>query len=241
MKLGTLHGIGIGPGDPELITLKGAKILSRARHVFVPRAPRGEESLAYSIAKPHIRADAEVVPVEFPLTSDQAELQRHWDDFVPKIETVLRQGNDVCYLTLGDTFLYSTYIYMVRALRRRLPNVKVLTIPGITSFNAAAALAEFPLGEGNGSVVVVPVSDDLRSVERALACSGTVVLMKVGKRLGQLLELLEKSGKMDRCVFVARAGLGRERIENDLRRLKAEPTETGHMSIILIDTSQEEH
>ncbi|MEJ2717778.1 MAG: precorrin-2 C(20)-methyltransferase [Deltaproteobacteria bacterium] len=234
MKLGTLYGIGIGPGDPELITVRGAKILARCRRVFVPRAPRGEESLALSIARQHIHPESEIVPVVFPMSRDKETVREHWAKFVPKVEEVLRTGEDACYLTLGDPLLYSTYVYMLASLRERVPDVRVVTVPGVSSFSAAAALAGFPLGQAESSVSIVPAADDLGKFQEALAGGGTVVLMKVGKRLREVIDLLERVGRIEQAVFVARVGLEGERIETDLRNLDVETPETGHMSIILV-------
>jgi precorrin-2/cobalt-factor-2 C20-methyltransferase len=239
MKLGTLYGVGIGPGDPELITVRGAKILARCRRVFVPRAPRGEESLALSIARQHIHPESEIIPVVFPMARDKETVREHWAKFVPKVEEVLRTGEDACYLTLGDPLLYSTYVYMLAALRERLPDARVVTVPGVSSFSAAAALAGFPLGQAEKSVSIVPAADDLGTFEQALAGGGTVVLMKVGKKLREVLDVLERTGHIDRAVFVARVGLEGERIETDLRTLEVEKPEIGHMSIILVDGQPE--
>lgn len=240
MKLGTLYGIGIGPGDPELITVRGAKILARCRRVFVPRAPRGEESLALSISRQHLHPEAEIVPVVFPMSRDGKTVREHWAKFVPSVEEALRTGEDACYLTLGDPLLYSTYVYMLAALRERLPDVRVVTVPGVSSFSAAAARAGFPLGQAERSVSIIPASDDLGAVEHALARGGTLVLMKVGKRLGEVVDLLERTGNIERAVYVARVGLEGERIETDLRSLDLEKPETGHMSIILVDGGTEQ-
>ncbi len=97
---------------------------------------------------------------------------------------MLETGADACFLTLGDAFLYSTYIYLLRALRIRIPDVDVVTVPGITSFSAAAAIAEFPIGEAKKPVTIVPTADDLDEVRRAVSSGGAVILMKIGKRLG---------------------------------------------------------
>lgn len=239
MKLGTLYGIGIGPGDPELITIRGMKILAQCRRVFVPRAPRGEESLALSIARPHIHPESEILPVAFPMSRDKDTVREHWARFVPKVEEALRTGEDACYLTLGDPLLYSTYVHMLAALRERLPHVRVVTVPGVSSFSAAAALAGFPLGHAQKSVSIVPAAKDLKALEQALSRGGTVVVMKVGKGLGKVLDVLKRTGHIERAVFVARVGLEGERIETDLSNLEIEEPETGHMSIILVDGQPE--
>jgi precorrin-2/cobalt-factor-2 C20-methyltransferase len=239
MKLGILYGIGIGPGDPDLITVKGARILARSRHVFVPKAPAGDESLALSIAREHIPAACTVSMIEFPMTRDQEELRKKWEALTEPIASLLSQGHDVCYLTLGDTLMYSTYIYMVKGLRNHLPEAQVVTIPGITAFSAAAALAGFPVGVGQRPLTVLPASEDPESIERALSLGGTVILMKIGKRLGGVLEILEASGHIEHAVLVTRAGLKGERIETNLRSLSTESSEEANLSVILVHASKE--
>jgi len=236
MTIGTLYGIGIGPGDPELITVKGARLLRECKHVFVPRAPLGEESLALAIARRHIPSDSRIKIFEFPLSRDESQLSQAWDRIARDLAAVLESGSDVCYLTLGDTLLYSTYVYLVQALRRVLPQVHVVTIPGITAFSAAAALSDFPIGAGDQTVTIVPASEDLASVDKALALGGTVVIMKIGKRLHQIVELLEARGHLEHAVFVARAGLEGERLETDLRKLHLEASSAGNLSVILVRT-----
>ena len=234
MKQGTLYGIGVGPGDPDLITVKGATILAGCAHVFVPKARKGAESVALSIAQKHINPQAEIHEILFPMTTDRSELEKRWEESAKVIAEVLETGADACFLTLGDALLYSTYIYMLRALRRKIPDVKVVTVPGITAFSAAASLAEFPVGEAKEPITIVPTADDLEDVRRAISLGGTVVLMKIGKRLNQILDLLEDVGAMENGVFVSHAGMEAQRIETDLRNLRGEESEAGYLSIILV-------
>ncbi len=235
MKLGTLYGIGIGPGDPELITLKGARLIISCRNLFVPKARTAAESVALAIARPLVDPEARVEELHFPMTADQGELAAKWDAAAGRVAAILETGEDACFLTLGDPLLYSTYIYLVRALRSRLPDLAAVTVPGITAFGAAAARAEFPVGEGREPVTICPAAeDDLAAVRRALAAGGTVVLMKIGRRLPEVLDLLESEGLLEASVFVSRATMEDERIETDLRRLRAEAPEAGYLSIILV-------
>jgi precorrin-2/cobalt-factor-2 C20-methyltransferase len=239
MKIGTLYGIGVGPGDPDLITVKAAKLLAESKHVFVPKARKGSESLALTIARKHINPDAEIHEVLFPMTTDRDELEAHWENSARVIGEVLEEGNDACFLTIGDAFLYSTYIYMLRALRRKLPEAEVETIPGITAFSAAAALAEFPVGQAKEPVTIIPTADDLEEVRHAVSKGGTVILMKIGKRLGGILDILENTGALGRSVFVSHAGMDDQRIETDLSKLRGEEADTGYMSIILVRVKSE--
>ncbi len=240
MSIGKLYGIGVGPGDPELITVKGAKLLGNCRQLFVPKAKIKSESLALDIAQNYIRADVEITELVFPMVSDRQKLEKSWRESALKIAEVLRKGGDACFITIGDPLLYSTYIYLVRALLEVEPSAEVETIPGINAFSAVAALTSFPVGEGKELITIVPTADDFGAVGDALKKSGTVVLMKVGKRLGSLLGILEKEKLIDDAVFVAYAGQEKEYIETDLRKLKNEKPETGYLSTILVRVKREE-
>ena len=239
MKRGILYGIGIGPGDPELITVKAARILARCKHVFVPKAPRGDESFALSIAKQHIPAACNIRMIEFPMTRDREELRKSWEASTQAIASLLSAGDDACYLTLGDTLLYSTYIYMLKGLRTHLPDAQVITVPGVTAYSAAAALAGFPVGVGSDPVTIVPASDNLELIERALSLGGTIIVMKIGRKLGEVLKILETCGRIDDAVLVSRAGLAGEQIETDLRSLGLECPDAANLSVILVHASTE--
>lgn len=238
MKTGTFYGIGVGPGDPELVTVRAASTLARCRHVFVPKARTASDSVALEIARRYLRDDAQVHELVFPMTSDPAELTRCWTASVDQVTAVLDAGDDACFLTLGDSLLYSTYIYLLRALNARRPDLNVITVPGVTSFCAAAALTQFSIGEGKELVTVVPTADDLTATQRALRSGGTVVLMKIGKRLPEVLDALEEAGVIEQAVFVARAGLEGQRIETDLRKLRQEKTEAGYLAVILVHANK---
>lgn len=238
MKKGTLYGIGVGPGDPELITVKGANALSRCRHVFVPKARKKAESLSLSIAERYLRDGAEVRELLFPMTEDREELSRRWGEAADEIIAVLETGEDACFLTLGDPLLYSTYIYLLRELRAKRADAPVVTVPGVTAFSAAASLSAFAVGEGKSPVTIVPASDDLGDVRRAIAGGGTVVLMKIGKRLSDILDILETSGLIGDAVFVSHAGMEGQRVEMNLSRLKGEREEAGYLSIILVHAGE---
>ena len=234
MTLGTFYGIGVGPGDSELITVKGARILAQCRNVFVPKARKASASVALKIARCYVPDGATIRELVFPMTRDSGELERQWRSSAAEVEQVLRGGRDACFLTLGDPLLYSTYIYLLRALEAELPGLAVVTVPGIPSFCAAAALTNFTLGEGKAPVTIVPASDDLEIVRQALRRPGTVVLMKIGERLRAILKILKERGLLDRAVLVARAGQHGQRVETDLRQLKLGDARAGYLSVILV-------
>lgn len=234
MKLGRLYGIGVGPGEPELMTVKGARLLGECRHVYAPIGRMASESLALSIARQFVNPQARVHEVVFPMSADEGVLRASWGAAADDICAVLRSGEDACFLTLGDPLLYSTYIYLLRELRARLPEAEVVTVPGVNAFSAAAALAGFPVGEGKVPATIVPAADDLGTLERALDGGGTVVLMKIGNRLGAILRMLDSRGLLEKSVLVSRAGLDGQRIVTDLRGLLNSGAESEYLAIILV-------
>ena len=234
MQSAILYGIGVGPGDPELITVKGASILARCRHVFVPTSRTEKGSNALTIAQTYVQPDCHIYELVFPMTKNEAELARHWDESAQRMASVIQGGKDACFLTLGDPLLYSTYIYVLRSLRRQFRDIKVITIPGITAFSAAAAMAEFAVGTAEESVCIVPTIDDLTVVREALDGYDTVVLMKIGKRLVNVLDLLEELDLLDYGVFVSRVGMEGERIEFNLRELRQEAYDASYFSLLLV-------
>lgn len=240
MNLGTLYGIGVGPGDPTLITVKGAAILSATRWIFVPKPSADGESLALSIARRYLCADAEIVELVFPMATDSALLTARWSESAQQVAAVLRKGENACFLTLGDPLLYSTWIYLRRALASVLPEAPTVTVPGITAVAAAAALTGLPLGEGKTPITIVPTAEDMGVVRQALTTGGTVALMKIGRRLHDVLAVLSEYGALDRATLVARAGLDGQRIESDLRALQPQDPEAGYLSVVLVAPSKQE-
>jgi precorrin-2/cobalt-factor-2 C20-methyltransferase len=238
MKRGTLYGIGVGPGDPEWITVKAARILAAAGHVCVPKSGQATDSVALEIARGYLRPDAIVHQLPFPMTADEQVLRQSWRLAAEEVYQILSGGNDCCFLTLGDALLYSTYVYLLRELLAIDPAVQVVTVPGISAFSAAAALTNYPLGQGKQLVTIAPASDDPAQLATALDRGGTVVLMKVGHRLHQVLDELEARGLLDQAVFVSHAGMAQQHVETDLRRLRDLPEKAGYLSIVIIQASR---
>ena len=234
MTCGTLYGIGVGPGDPEWLTVKAANVLAACRHVCVPNSGLGADSVALEIARRYLRPDAIVHQQAFPMTADPAVLQQHWRQAAQQVYDILCGGDDCCFLTLGDALLYSTYVYLLRELQSIDPQVPIVTVPGITAFSAAAALTNCPLGQGTQLVTIVPACDELKQFVAALERGGTIVLMKVGRRLQQVLDELDARGLLERTVFVSHAGMPQQHVETDVRRLRGATDKTGYLSILII-------
>lgn len=232
--LGRFYGLGVGPGDPELMTVKAVRILEECQTVFVPRSATGEGSRAREIAERYIDPSVEVVELVFPMTRDPQILEKGWLNSARRVAATLREGKDTAFLTLGDPMLYSTYIYLLRGLRKALPQLEVETVPGVTSVTAAASLADFPIGEGDEKVVIVPSSGDIEGLEDLLDRFDTLVLMKVARNLQRIITLLEEKGILDKAILVSRAGFPNQRVVRELGDLKGCDEEVGYLSIVLI-------
>ena len=137
---GTLFGIGIGPGDPQLLTLKAKEILRKADVIFAPKARIKSGSMAVDIIKSHIRKTDKVKQLLFPMTKDKKRLQSFWKRAALRVYKEISLGKNVAFVTVGDPFIYSTYIYLLRHIRKLDKQLKVVTVPGISAINAASAL-----------------------------------------------------------------------------------------------------
>jgi precorrin-2/cobalt-factor-2 C20-methyltransferase len=233
--MGTLHGVGVGPGDPELITIKAARLLEKARHIFAPRSGKEKRSKALQIARDLVNPDARIREMLFPMTKNRAELEKSWTENARIVAEPLLKGEDACFITLGDSTLYSTFTYVVRAIRELHPDLRINIIPGVTAFSAVAAMTEFPLGWAKRPVIILPSSEDLDSLKIALGEGGSVVIMKVGKRLQRILDILDESELLDRAVFAAKVGLEGQRIVTDLRELRGDSKACEYISTILVN------
>ncbi len=237
MSLGTLYGIGIGPGDPELMTVKGARLLSRAKHIFVPRGHEGKDSVAHTISAGYFSKDARVHEVVFHATRDSEGLDRYWHGIAEDVVEVLKTGEDVCFVTLGDALFYSTYIYLIWELRKILPDLVIETVPGIAAYSAVSSLVEFPLGYRKNPVVVIPADEEMGALKRALGESCSIAIMKVGNHFEKILKILEENNLVEKSVFVVKVGLPEERVVWDLRSLKGKITKREYLSIILVNNN----
>ncbi|WP_298500683.1 precorrin-2 C(20)-methyltransferase [uncultured Methanobrevibacter sp.] len=192
---GKLYGIGVGPGDTELLTLKAARILKTVPVIFTPKSSKEKESIALSIVKPVLeeRDDYKrlmlVTPI-FPMIEDKDELEKIWTSASEMIAQYLNSGRDVAFITLGDPSVFSTYAYVQKKL---IDEYEIETVPGITSFTACAAARNKALVEQNQILTIVPKIDD--RVEQVLEYSDSVVLMKASRNTSQLESTIEEKNR----------------------------------------------
>ncbi len=229
---GKFYGVGIGPGDPKLLTLRAAEILNEVDTVFVPMASDGGRSCARSIVEGATSGRKHFVELTFPMTKDKAILSRYWLRAAGRIADELKNKRSAAFVTIGDPFIYSTYIYLLETLRKNFPNIKAETIPGITAFNAAAAAGELPLVKGDETLAVVPVTKNFKGLRKILKGFDTVVLMKVGSKLESVIRLLKEMKLAKSSILVSHAGQANEKIIRGLSSLKDK--RLGYLSVIIV-------
>jgi precorrin-2/cobalt-factor-2 C20-methyltransferase len=230
---GTFWGIGVGPGPAGYLPVAALEALRRADLVFAPRARGVEASVALQCLAGIEIAPERLCDIEFNMDPDRNVLREHYAQLGDTIAAELRAGRNVAYLTIGDTLTYSTYGYVLAALRERIPDMPHRTFPGITSYAAAAAALGWPLGEGKERTLILPCPEDAQTLRQEIDTHDIVVLMKVGNRLPWVLELLREMEIARHCAFARRIGLSGEMLSIDVGGLCA--TEAmGYLATLLI-------
>ena len=221
---GILFGTGIGPGDPELMTLKAVRLIRENDTIAVP-GEKPEESIAYQIAVQAVPelAEKELVAIPMPMTKNAKELEENHRRGAEKIEELLDAGKNVVFLTLGDPTVYSTYLYVHRRVLEDGYDARIVS--GVTSFCAAAASLSEGLVENSEELHVIPAS---YQIEDALELSGTKVLMKAGKKMPAVKQFLKE--KNCRAVMVENCGMENEHV---YRKIEELPEEAGYYSLII--------
>ena len=233
-KKGKLYGIGVGPGDPELMTLKAVRLIRDCDMIAIPASGR-ETNVAYEIAGgavPEIR-DKELLEISMPMIREQDRLKESHDSAAECIAAELDAGKDIAFLTLGDPSIYSTYIYIHNRLTARDYDTEI--IPGIPSFCAVAARLNEGLTEASEALHVIPASYE--GIEEALKLKGTRVLMKSGKSVGKIKTLLRGMAKPLDAKMVERCGMEGERV---FRSLEEMDEDASYFSILVVKDQQGE-
>jgi precorrin-2/cobalt-factor-2 C20-methyltransferase len=231
LNYGTLYGIGVGPGDPDLIPLKSVKILERVDVVFAASSSKNNHSQAVRIAAPHIPATSEVRLLPFPMVKDLAEKEACWQAHARTIIGELAKGRDAAFLTLGDTLTYATYGYVLKAVMALAPGLPVVTVPGITAYQAAAARVNRPLVEGEESLLVLSGVEGGNRLRQLSGSVDSVVFMKAYRNAGDIADALEEQHMLEDSVAVANCGLADEAVIEDVRLLRQR--QPGYWTLIL--------
>jgi precorrin-2 C20-methyltransferase/precorrin-3B C17-methyltransferase len=238
MTAGRLFGVGVGPGDPELVTVKARRIIGAADVVAYPVARHGR-SVARRIAAPHLRPDQVEVALRYPVTTEEtdhpggyeAALREFYDDAAAALGAHLDAGRDVAVLCEGDPFFYGSYMYLHERLARRY---ETEVVPGVTSFSAAAAAAGTPLAKRDDVLTIVPGTLAPDELAQRLRGADAAVVLKLGRRFAGVREAAERAGVAGRAVYVERASSDAERLA-PLREV--DPAGVPYMALVLVPTT----
>lgn len=237
-KFGKLYGVGIGPGDTELLTIKAKNVLNSVDVIFTPRSAPKRDSIARKIIEPVLNGKAQIRELTFPMTKDRGELEKHWAVAASQVVGVLQGGKNAAFVTLGDPFFYSTYVYLYRELKEEHPGLDMVTLPGISSAFASASAAGVPIATGDEKVAVIPLPGDTRAIRPYLDMFDTLIILKVGDKLRGLVEVLSDAGLVDNAVLVQKVSqAGEERIIHDLTKLMEDDlNKVGYLSTVIVKT-----
>lgn len=220
MIAGTLFGIGVGPGDPELIPVKATRILQTVDVVFTAASSRNEYSLAVEIGRPYIPEFTPIEKLDFPMCRDQNVKRNAWQLNAAKIAAALGKGRTAAFLTLGDPLTYSTYGYIVRCLKADWPHIHIRTVPGITSYQAAAAAINQPLVEGEESLLIlsgVQGGECFRSLDQK---PDNVVFLKAYRNVDGICDALREARMSAGSVAVSNCSREDQHIYADINELQ---------------------
>lgn len=208
IETGTLYALGLGPGDPDLVTVRAAAILGQVPAVAYPVDAAGDPGRAYQIAERYLRPGVQEIPLEMPMTGHKPRLEQAWEKAVAALTERTAAGQDVAYLCLGDSLLYGSFGYL---LARYQGPVEV--VPGVISPVAASAALRLPLTEGREPLAIMPDGGDLDRLRRAVALGGTVVIMKPSRLSAEAVALLEQTGAAGRAWVTQDVSLEEQRIQ----------------------------
>ncbi|MCD7818140.1 MAG: precorrin-2 C(20)-methyltransferase [Lachnospiraceae bacterium] len=221
---GILYGVGVGPGDPELLTMKAARLIRENTVIALP-GENAQETVAYQIAVQAVPelADKLLLSLDMPMTHDRAVREHCHDLAADTVEVYLKKGENVLFLTLGDPAVYSTYLYIEKRIAAR--GYQTEMVSGIPSFCAAAARVNTPLAEWNEPIHVIPA---VHRLDQPMDQPGTYVLMKSGKRMDQVKEILRAGGRD--IVMVENCGMPEEKVYRGVEDI---PDDAGYYSLII--------
>jgi precorrin-2/cobalt-factor-2 C20-methyltransferase len=225
--LGTLYGLGIGPGDPELITLKALKYL-RSVSVLAYPAPMKGESMARRIAESHLPGGQKEIVIRTTYDENRQPAEAAYDLAADEISGHLSEGRDVALLCLGDPFLYGSFQYLFARLGDRFP---VEVVPGVSAPAAGSAAAQLVLAAGNDCLALIPAILDENVIAARLEGFDAAVIVKIGRHFAKLYGLLKRLDLAEKACYVERVSMAEERI---LPLDQVDPDSASYFSMILL-------
>lgn len=218
---GALYGVGVGPGDPDLITLKTYNLFQKADVIVTPTGKMGKPSVAYRIAKPHLPENCQVLELDFPMISLSEErdvLEKKWEENAAIIHKKIEEDKLVVFLTLGDPMVFSTYSYVMEYLLEH--DIKIETVSGVTSFCNLAAQINTPLTQGEESLGIVSMTQPEEEIRAILDVHQNIVVMKISANNAWMAEELMARGLDHSFVLVSNIGMSDQKVTRDIEVLK---------------------
>lgn len=211
------YGIGIGVGDPEMITIKAVKVLKDLDIVIVP-ASRDLESTAYSIAREYIKPDSKVINMEFSMNPDINKRREEREKNGKIVEKYLNEGKNVGFLTIGDPMTFSTYVYLLENISSEH---EVITVAGISSFADMSSRFNLPLVMGNETLKIVPLHKNC-DIKKEIGSADNIVFMKISLKFKELKEAVRETRNMNNILMVSESGKDKQKIYFDLDEVDEE-------------------
>ena len=228
---GVLYGVGVGPGDPELITLKSLRLIKSTEVIAYPKL-KGSKSFARNIIEEFIDLPKVEIAIEIPMTVNRLPAQRAYNAAAQEISTHLNMGKNVVFLCEGDPFFYGSFMYMHSRLYKKY---LVEIIPGVSSMTACAAMAKKPLAARNEVLTVLPGPLSKKELERRLADNNSSAIMKVGRHIKKIKSVIDRLGLMDSSLYIERASLKEQKV---LKLIDA-PEVAPYFSMVLVNKEED--
>lgn len=227
MADGTLYGLGVGPGDPELVTLKAVRIARTCPVLAYPAPDRGD-SLARRIMAPHLGGERTEIAIRVPMAADRHPANAVYDQASRDLSAHLAAGRDVAVLCLGDPFFYGSFMYLFARLAR---THRTLIVPGVTSLSAAAASLGAPLAARGDVLTVIPALLDDDAIAARLALADSAIIIKLGRHFARIRALLSVSGLLSTARYIEHASFAQQRI---VPLESVDPAQVPYFSLILV-------
>lgn len=208
------YGIGTGPGDSSLVTVKAVNTLKNLDILYTPESKKGGESLALSIVDEYLPESLEIKSRHFPMSFNGTEKIQVWNSVSGEIVEDVKKGKNVGFVTLGDPMIYSTYVYV---MERLMEEIEVETIPGISSFSNIASNQNFPLVMDTDPLIVIPCTMEEDKIDEALEKYDCLVLMKIYKKINMIIDKLKKHDLIDHAILVSNSSQDKEVVFTNLR------------------------
>lgn len=234
--MSALYVIGVGPGDPELLTLKAVRLIKEVPVLFVPKGREDGTSLALSIVKGIVDLDRKkILELHFPMiktVGDEGSLSERWDRLADEMIQILRDS-DAAFLTLGDPCFYSTFFYLYDRLLKLLPLLRIEIVPGVSSINASSARAAIPLGLAGERIAIIPANylSDKDGGLQFVNGFDTIVFLKVDRNFNELKNFLMDNRLIEKAFYISRVGMKDEKVICDLNKVKEQDLD--YFSIVI--------